>query len=107
MSLVYFITHPDVVIDPNVRVPQWPLSARGKERMKKMMMYLEQKIASLFRMTDEVWARHANPWSVWTRYLALPVLIFSIWSGRLFLVWLLLYLVRAGSSTVWSGCATK
>ncbi len=37
MSLVYLITHPDVVIDPDVPVPQWPLSARGKERMKKML----------------------------------------------------------------------
>jgi hypothetical protein len=45
MSLVYLITHPDVVIDPDVPAPQWPLSARGKERMKKMMMDLEQKIA--------------------------------------------------------------
>lgn len=31
---VYFITHPDVVIDPSVPVPRWPLSARGIERMR-------------------------------------------------------------------------
>ncbi len=30
----YFITHPDVAIDPAVPVPQWPLSARGRERMR-------------------------------------------------------------------------
>ncbi len=29
-----FITHPEVVIDPNVPVPQWPLSERGIERME-------------------------------------------------------------------------
>ncbi|MDB5894379.1 MAG: histidine phosphatase family protein [Rhodoferax sp.] len=29
----YFITHPNVVIDRNVPVPRWPLSARGRERM--------------------------------------------------------------------------
>ena len=29
----FFITHPDVAIDPAVPVPQWPLSARGRERM--------------------------------------------------------------------------
>jgi broad specificity phosphatase PhoE len=37
MRLVYFITHPDVVIDPKVPVPQWPLSRRGRERMKRLM----------------------------------------------------------------------
>ena len=37
MRLVYFITHPDVVIDPAVPVPQWPLSVRGKERMEKLL----------------------------------------------------------------------
>lgn len=26
-------------------------------------MKTEQKIANLFQMTDEVWARHANPWN--------------------------------------------
>jgi broad specificity phosphatase PhoE len=30
---VYFITHPNVVIDPAVPVPEWPLSIRGRERM--------------------------------------------------------------------------
>lgn len=29
-----FITHPDVVIDPAVPVPQWPLSERGLARMR-------------------------------------------------------------------------
>jgi broad specificity phosphatase PhoE len=31
---VFFITHPDVAIDPAVPVPRWPLSARGRERMR-------------------------------------------------------------------------
>src|SRR5690349_12038825 len=30
---VYFITHPDVLIDPAVPAPEWPLSPRGRERM--------------------------------------------------------------------------
>jgi len=34
---VYFITHPDVVIDPTVPVPQWPLSARGRSRMQRLL----------------------------------------------------------------------
>ncbi len=30
---VTFITHPDVLIDPAVPVPDWPLSPRGRDRM--------------------------------------------------------------------------
>jgi broad specificity phosphatase PhoE len=33
MTVVHFITHPDVVIDPAVPVPEWPLSPRGRARM--------------------------------------------------------------------------
>ncbi|WP_422369423.1 histidine phosphatase family protein [Pelagibius sp.] len=33
MSRVFFITHPEVAIDPAVPVPDWPLSERGKARM--------------------------------------------------------------------------
>ena len=39
------------------------------------------RIASAFRMTDEAWKRHANPWSVWTRFGAIPLMILAIWSG--------------------------
>jgi len=34
MALVHFITHPDVVIDAAVPVPDWPLSERGRARMR-------------------------------------------------------------------------
>ena len=34
MSTVLVITHPDVAIDPAVPVPDWPLSARGRARMR-------------------------------------------------------------------------
>lgn len=37
MGTVYFITHPDVVIDPAVAVQEWPLSGRGRARMKAML----------------------------------------------------------------------
>ncbi len=32
----WFITHPDVLIDPSVPVPEWPLSERGRARMHAM-----------------------------------------------------------------------
>jgi len=31
---VFFITHPDVAIEPSVRVPDWPLNERGRARMR-------------------------------------------------------------------------
>src|SRR3954470_9876943 len=34
LTTVFFITHPDVAIDPNVPVPDWPLNARGRARMR-------------------------------------------------------------------------
>lgn len=34
---IYFITHPDVRIDPAVPVPAWPLSDRGRERMQRLL----------------------------------------------------------------------
>ncbi len=49
-------------------------------------MAFEQKIETIFRMSDDVWIRHANPWSVWTRWAALPILLFSIWS-RVWIGW--------------------
>ena len=33
MSIVHFITYPEVVIDPSVPVPDWPLSPEGISRM--------------------------------------------------------------------------
>ncbi|WP_372622796.1 histidine phosphatase family protein [Falsiroseomonas sp.] len=34
---VYFVTHPDVLIDPSVPVADWPLSPRGRERMARAL----------------------------------------------------------------------
>ena len=31
---VFFITHADVVIDPALAIPDWPLNGRGRERMR-------------------------------------------------------------------------
>lgn len=43
-------------------------------------MSVERTIARLFVMSDEVWARHASGWSVWTRIATLPVLLLALWS---------------------------
>jgi len=34
---IYFITHPDVVIDPSIPVPRWGLSERGRRRMRCLL----------------------------------------------------------------------
>ncbi|HZD43564.1 MAG TPA: DUF6653 family protein, partial [Methanomicrobiales archaeon] len=49
-------------------------------------MTLEEKISALFLLDDETWMRHASPWSVWTRFTALPLLVLAFWS-RVWLGW--------------------
>ena len=31
-------------------------------------------------LSDRTWTRHANPWSVWTRFAAFPALIGAVWT---------------------------
>ena len=38
MTLVHFITHPEVVIDPTMPVPDWPLSTVGIRRMRAAVL---------------------------------------------------------------------
>lgn len=40
----------------------------------------EARLAALFRLDEEGWARHANPWSGWTRFATLPLLALAGWS---------------------------
>ncbi len=42
------------------------------------------------KMDDATWARHANPWSVYTRFTALPLLALSIWSRTWLDMWALI-----------------
>jgi broad specificity phosphatase PhoE len=37
MTSVFFITHPEVVVDPLIPVPQWKLSRRGVTRVRRML----------------------------------------------------------------------
>jgi len=49
-------------------------------------MNLERKLAKLFNLTEENWMKHANPWSVWTRYSVLPIIVLAFWS-RVWIGW--------------------
>jgi hypothetical protein len=44
------------------------------------MPAVDDWITTVFRMDDETWMRHANPWSVWSRATVLPLLILAGWS---------------------------
>lgn len=37
MGLLRYLSHPDVVVDPDVPVPQWHLSERGRQRLAVML----------------------------------------------------------------------
>jgi hypothetical protein len=52
------------------------------------------RIAKTFGMNDEAWRRHANPWSVWTRFAAIPLMLLAIWS-RTWIGWWCLVPVAA------------
>ncbi len=40
----------------------------------------DKLLQKIFLPDDESWLRHANPWSIWTRFATLPFLILAIWS---------------------------
>lgn len=43
-------------------------------------MTTEKQIAKLFNLSWDNWQKHANPWSVWTRFATLPFLVLATWS---------------------------
>jgi hypothetical protein len=47
---------------------------------------LDKVIAKLFLPDDDSWLKHANPWSVWSRFATLPFVVLSIWS-RVWIGW--------------------
>ncbi|MBU4530240.1 MAG: hypothetical protein KUA43_07560 [Hoeflea sp.] len=49
-------------------------------------MRIDKAIESSMSMDDATWARHANPWSVWTRVPLLALLALAIWS-RVWIGW--------------------
>lgn len=63
-------------------------------------MTVERGMARAFGLDDDTWARHANPWSVWTRNTALPVLALAVWS-RAWVGWWSVALVALAVLWIW------
>ncbi len=64
-------------------------------------MTVERRVARVFRLDDAGWARHANPWSGWSRAVtALPVLVLAVWS-RIWLGWWSLIPVAGALAWIW------
>lgn len=49
-------------------------------------MELDKALSKLFLPDDASWLKHANPWSVWSRFATLPFIVLSIWS-RVWIGW--------------------
>lgn len=46
---------------------------KGNSTFERSMVYS-------MNMTNNTWERHANPWSVWTRFSCLPLIVLAVWS---------------------------
>jgi len=62
---------------------------------EQLLMKTLAQITRVLGMTDEAWQRHANPWSVYTRFAAIPAMILAIWS-RVWISWWALRRARRG-----------
>ena len=64
-------------------------------------MALEKHVADFFRLDEEGWARHANPWSGWSRLVTGMVLpIVAIWS-RAWIGWWAILAIAAVALWLW------
>lgn len=62
-------------------------------------MNIEKTLARLFGLEGDRWLRHANPWSVYSRFPVLPLIVVSVWSR----VWIGTYfLVPLGATLLWT-----
>jgi len=73
MGIVHFITHPEVVIDPAIPVPQWPLSAEGKRRMGLMLR--QSWVAGIRAIFSSSERKAMDGAEILAGHLALPITV--------------------------------
>lgn len=64
---------------------------------------MESKMSTMLRvfgMNDDAWRSHAHPWSVYTRFAAIPPLVLAIWS-RTWLGWWCLAPIALVAGWLW------
>jgi len=59
---------------------------------------MDQRVARLFGLSGDKWMRHANAWSVWTRFSVLSLIVLAIWS-RYWIGWYCL--IPVALATTW------
>ena len=64
-------------------------------------MKFTDRVLAAMSPDDRTWARHANPWSVWTRFAAIPLVVLAIWS-RAWIGWWALLSVAAVAVWLWA-----
>lgn len=73
MARLIFITHPEVVIDPAVPVPHWPLSERGRARMAAFLSHPVIADIRAVACSDERKARDGA--EILARHADVPILV--------------------------------
>ena len=73
MGIVHFITHPEVVIDPAIPVPQWPLSAEGKRRIGLMLR--QSWVAGIRAIFSSSERKAMDGAEILAGHLALPITV--------------------------------
>lgn len=72
MRIVYFITHPEVIVDAEVPVPDWSLSERGLERMQQLKKHdWISDISTIYCSTEK---KAIDGAEVVAEFCALPIL---------------------------------
>ena len=73
MSLLHYVSHPEVVIDAAIPVPDWSLNERGRERARSLLR--QPWLASVGRVISSPEAKAIETADVIAGHLGLPVQI--------------------------------